>query len=76
MSEKNKEKVLLKIYLKNDSIEYDFNESEEETIIANSLLLYGILGKIQKNLLDLDANAIPEQENAENNEEGGEENNE
>lgn len=68
MMEKNKKRILLEIDLKNNSIEYEFNQAEEEIIIANNLLLYGILGKIQKNLLDLDSMEIPESEEKNSNE--------
>jgi hypothetical protein len=51
--EKNRIK-LLEVFIENDSIEYEFNLQEEEVIISNSMLLCGILLKIQKNLLDAD----------------------
>lgn len=60
--EKNKKRVLLSVYLENNSIEYEFNQTEEEIIIINNLLLYGLLAKIQKNLLDLDSSEIAEEE--------------
>lgn len=50
----NKRIKLLEIYLEDDSINYEFNLEEEEIIIANNMLLCGVLLRIQKNILDLD----------------------
>ena len=51
-----------------DSINFDFNLKEEETIIGNNLVLIGFLEKIKKILLDLD-NLPPSTEESEENSE-------
>lgn len=61
-----KRKKLLELYLEDGFIEYEFNLDEEETIISNNLLLHGVLGKIQKSLLEVDP--VESEKNPEDNE--------
>lgn len=46
-------KVLLVIYLEDNSIDYEYNQDNEEVIVNNSLLIHGILGKVQKELIEI-----------------------
>jgi len=69
IKEKQKNNNLLKIFIDSEgSIGYQWNLDNSELIIQNHVFLYGILGLIQKRLLELEE--IQEETQEESNSEG------
>lgn len=56
---------LITVFLEdNETIDYAYNEEFSEIIIQNNRLLYGTLGKIQTQLIELEAEEQTKEENS------------